>query len=111
VLHDRSEPRLVAALMHAVLVNHARQEDILRGQDAALGRLLARDFAGTLLRFVDEVLAAPRLPPPAVAPDFWTQFRLAEELEQIRQSRPAAFRALPLAPDDRGPVADLGHRR
>ena len=34
-----------------------------------------------------------------VAPDFWRQFTLAEELEAIRQTRPAAFRALPLGPD------------
>jgi hypothetical protein len=43
-----------------------------------------------------------------VAADFWQQFRLAEELEEIRQTRPAAFRALPYAPADTSPVADLG---
>ena len=51
-------------------------------------------------------------PPPArVAYDFWRQFRLAEELEEIRQTRPAAFRALPASPEERGIVADLGARR
>jgi glycosyltransferase involved in cell wall biosynthesis len=110
VLYHHADPREVAALMHAVLVNRDRQDEIVAGQDAALERLRARDFDGLLLKFVDSALRAPRLPPPAVTADFWTQFRLAEELEAIRQSRPAAFRALPPAPDPRGPVADLGHR-
>jgi hypothetical protein len=45
-----------------------------------------------------------------VTPEFWRQFALAQELEDIRQSRPAAFRALPPA-RDAGAIADLGHRR
>ena len=36
----------------------------MRGQDAALARLRAKDFDGTLLRYVDEVLKAPRKPAP-----------------------------------------------
>jgi hypothetical protein len=35
---------------------------------------------------------------------------MAEELEVVRQTRPAAFKALPVA-SDAGHVADLGHRR
>ena len=41
----------------------------------------------------------PRPPPPRRAPevafDFWGQFDQAERLEELRQFRPAAFRALP----------------
>jgi glycosyltransferase involved in cell wall biosynthesis len=110
VLYDSTEPRRVAALMHATLGNVAREDTLLASQDAALARLLARDFPGLVKDFVGQALAGPRLPPAAVDPDFWRQFKLADELEVIRQSRPAAFRALPLPPDA-GVVADLGHRR
>jgi glycosyltransferase involved in cell wall biosynthesis len=110
VLYDSTEPRRVAALMHATLANVAREDTLLASQDAALARLLARDFPGLVKDFVGQALAGPRLPPAAVDPDFWRQFKLADELEVIRQSRPAAFRALPLPPDA-GVVADLGHRR
>ena len=58
-------------------------------------RLEAKDFAGTLLRLVDSVLAlaAPQHPP--VAFDFWDQVELAEEFDEISMYRPAAFHALP----------------
>jgi len=111
ILYSTSDPREVAALMHGILDSRDRQEDILEKQDAALGRLQAQDFAGTLLRFVRTALEGPRLPPWPVASDFWRQFRLAEELEILRESRPAALRALPIGPEDQGPVADLGDRR
>jgi glycosyltransferase involved in cell wall biosynthesis len=110
VLYNTRDPRRVAALAHAVLADAGLEEQILAAQDAALQRLLARDFAGTLLRFVDRTLSSPRRPMPPVAYDFWRQFRLAEELEAIRQTRPAAFRALPLPPEADAVVADLGHR-
>jgi glycosyltransferase involved in cell wall biosynthesis len=111
VLYETTDPCQVAALMHATLDSASRTDAILERQDAALARLLARDFPQLVRDFVGEALARPRLTPPAVAPDFWQQFTLAGELETIRQSRPAAFRALPPAPDERGAVADLGHRR
>ncbi len=111
LLYDTTDPRAVAALMQGVLESADREADILARQDAALARLHAQDFSGTVVRFVNQVLAAPRMPHAPVAADFWRQFKLAEELETIRQRRPAAFRALPPAPDDDGPVADLGHRR
>ena len=82
---------------------------VLRGQDAGVDRLRAGDFDGTLLRYVEQALSSPRLPAPALAFDFWRQFKLADQLEEIRQYRPAAFKALP-RDDDAGPVADLGHR-
>ncbi len=110
VLYHATEPRQVAALMYAILADHDREDRILAAQDAALDRLIAQDFSGMVVRFVNEVLGGPRSAPPAVAPDFWEQFTLADELETIRQVRPAAFRALPPAPDAHA-LADLGHRR
>jgi glycosyltransferase involved in cell wall biosynthesis len=110
VLYDSTDPRRVAALMHATLANAAREDTILAGQDAALARLLARDFPKLVRDFVARAISGPRLPPAAVDAGFWRQFKQADELEVIRQSRPAAFRALPLPPDA-GVVADLGHRR
>lgn len=109
VLYDHKDPHRVAALVHALVADHALVDSVLGAQDAALDRLLARDFDGTLLRFVRQVLESPRRPMPEVAFDFWKQFALAETLEEIRQSRPAAFQALPLE-DAATPVAELGHR-
>jgi glycosyltransferase involved in cell wall biosynthesis len=110
VLFDKPDPIVVAGLIHSVVADPAREAVILARQDAALARLLARDFNGMVARFVHEALDRPRTTPARVSPDFWRQFTLAEELERIRETRPAAFRALPLA-DDAGPVADLGDRR
>jgi glycosyltransferase involved in cell wall biosynthesis len=110
VLYSSTHPRDVAAIMDALLASPARQDEVLVAQDAALDRLVRQDFAGTIVRHVNEVLASPRLPPAAVSPDFWSQFRLAEELDVLRQRRPAAFQALPVS-DDHPAVADLGYRR
>jgi glycosyltransferase involved in cell wall biosynthesis len=110
MLYDSSDPAEVASRMHAILDDQRRQEDMIARQDAALARLRARDFDGLVVRFVGQVFDGPRLPPAAVTPDFWRQFALAQELEDIRQSRPAAFRALPPAPAA-GTTADLEHRR
>ncbi|MDA1307807.1 MAG: glycosyltransferase, partial [Acidobacteria bacterium] len=109
VLYTGKDPYRVAALMHALIADHRLMDSVLEAQDAALDRLLARDFDGTLLRHVHHVLAGPRRPMPEVAFDFWKQFALADTLEDIRQSRPAAFQALP--PEEATvPVAELGHR-
>jgi glycosyltransferase involved in cell wall biosynthesis len=110
VLFDTRDPRRVAALAHGVLADAGLEDRILAAQDGALQRLCGRDFDGTLLRFVDQIFASPRRPLPPVAYDFWRQFTLAEELEAIRQTRPAAFRALPLPPEEDTVVADLGDR-
>ena len=110
LLYDSPDPARVAGLIHGLLSDPALEADVLARQDAALARLRARDFGGLVLKFVDEALSMPRRPAPAVAPDFWRQFALAEELETIRQTRPSAFKALPDAPDA-GRVADIGHRR
>jgi glycosyltransferase involved in cell wall biosynthesis len=108
ILYDTREPARVAALVDAVTSSDDLASDVLARQDEALDRLLARDFAGLVVGFARRVLEGRRRPAPAVAADFWQQFRLAEELEEIRQTRPAAFRALPYAPADTSPVADLG---
>jgi Glycosyl transferases group 1 len=92
--HDK-DPIAIAGLVDALVSNAALRESVLSKQDAALDRLLAKDFGGMLLRFVDETLARPRRPAPPVAFDFWDQVRQAEWLEEVRSTRPAAFQALP----------------
>jgi L-malate glycosyltransferase len=95
VLYDTSDPFEIARLMDGILGDSQLEDAIVCSQDAALERLLARDFSGTLLRFVDEVLAKPPRPAPNVAWDFWAQFDQFERLEELRQFRPAVFEALP----------------
>ena len=89
------DPMQVAALVDRVVTDRALQDAIIRGQDAALERLLALDFGGTLFRFIDQVQRMPRMPRPPVAVDFWDQVDRADELEELRKSRPAAFQVLP----------------
>lgn len=95
VLFTDKSPLHVAQLVHAVVDDAALAERILASQDAALARLLAQDFDGTLLRFVEQALAAPPGEAPEVPFDFWDQFELAEQLEEVRMYRPSALRALP----------------
>jgi hypothetical protein len=109
VLYTHKNPARVAALMESLTDDPARADEVLMAQDAALDRLKARDFGGSLLRFVAQALSGPRRGSPVVAYDFWRQFKMAEELEEIRQYRPGAFKALPVA-DDAAGTADLGHR-
>jgi len=100
VLYDTTDPFEIARLMDAVLESPDVEEAVIASQDAALQRLLARDFGGTLLRYVDRLLALPARPAPAVPWDFWAQFEQFERFEELRQFRPALFRALPaFAPD------------
>jgi glycosyltransferase involved in cell wall biosynthesis len=96
VLYDDKDPLHVAALMDAVVSNAALQDEIVEGQLAAVDRLRAKDFPGTLLRFVDRILAAPRAALPHVAFDFWHQFDAAQELEELRLYRPGIYKALPV---------------
>lgn len=107
ILYETRDPRQVAALMQALISDAGLETRVLDSQDAALDRLRARDFAGLVVQLTRQVLDGPRRPPAAVAYDFWRQFRLAEELDEIRQTRPAAFRALPYAPSEAVAVADL----
>jgi hypothetical protein len=88
--------------MDAILSDIDIEERIVASQDAALDRLRRKDFAGTLRRFVDRLLQRPPRPAPDVAFDFWAQFEQFERLEELRQYRPALYRALPEEP----PVVD-----
>ena len=99
LLFDTNDSLEVAGLLNAVLTDEALEDRVLQAQDAALHRLQARDFAQVLLRYVEQVRADPARPAVPVAPDFWRQFQLAEELERIRETRPSAFQALPAAPN------------
>jgi glycosyltransferase involved in cell wall biosynthesis len=95
VLFEGRHPLHVAALMDAIVSDRSRQEAIVEGQLAAIDRLRARDFAGTLLGFIDRILAAPRAPRPNVVFDFWNQFDAAQDLEELRLCRPGIYKALP----------------
>jgi L-malate glycosyltransferase len=95
VLFDDKDPVRVATLMQAVLDDPDLQDRIIAAQNQAVRRLRARDFAGTLLCFVDEILSTPRAAPPSVTLDFWHQFDAAQEVEELRVYRPAIYKALP----------------
>ena len=98
VLFEDTDPVHVAALMDGILSNPDLQDRIVEEQLAAVERLRAKDFAGTLLGFVDQILAGARAPHPAVTFDFWQQFDAARELEELRLYRPAIYKALPEQP-------------
>jgi L-malate glycosyltransferase len=98
VLFENRTPLHVARIVDAVIADAALQDRIVDGQLAAVDRLRSKDFAGTLLGFVDRILAGPRAPAPHVTFDFWGQFDAAQELEELRLYRPAAYQALPPEP-------------
>src|SRR5262245_55780044 len=98
VLYETQDPVEVAALMDAVLGNPPLYDSIVERQLQALDRLRAKDFGGTLLKFVAQVLARPPRPAPPIAWDFWDQFRLAEELQELQQYRPGIYQGLPEEP-------------
>jgi glycosyltransferase involved in cell wall biosynthesis len=95
VLFEQKDPLAVAALMDATVSDLDLQDSIVRRQTAAVARLQAKDFGGTLLRVVDRILRAPRAGRPRVTDDFWRQFDSAEELEELRLFRPSIYKALP----------------
>lgn len=97
VLFETRNPAEIARIVDAVLDDQRIEEAVIESQDAALTRLRARDFGGTLLRHVDRVLQTPPRPAPEVPWDFWPQFEQFERLEELRQFRPALYRALPAA--------------
>jgi glycosyltransferase involved in cell wall biosynthesis len=99
VLYRTKDPFEVARLMAAILDDPAVEDAIVASQDAALERLRRKDFAGTLTGFVDRLLAMPPRPAPDVPYDFWPMFDQAERLEELRQFRPALYRALPTPAD------------
>ena len=98
VLFEDRDPVHVSRVMDAVLSDVALQDRIVAGQLAAVDRLRAKDFAGTLLGFVGQILSKPRAPHPHVTFDFWGQFDAAQELEELRMFRPAIYQALPPSP-------------
>ena len=67
-----------------------------RGAGAA-ARPRFRRHAAALRR--PRCCASPPRPAPEVACDFWRQFDQFERLEELRQFRPALYRALPVHPD------------
>ena len=102
VLYHKKDPFEVARLMAAVLDDGDIEDGVIASQDGALARLLDKDFGGTLLRYVEQVRATAPRPAPEVPYDFWAMFDQAERLEELRQFRPAVYRALPRI-EDRGP--------
>lgn len=97
VLFTDKDPLHVAAVMDAIVSNASLQDAIVDGQIEAVRRLQSKDFAGTLLGFVDQILRCPRAAEPHVAFDFWNQFDVAQQLEELRLYRPAIYKALPVA--------------
>jgi len=97
VLFDNKDPMHVAALMDVVLSNADLQDSIVEGQLAALRRLQSKNFDRMLLGFVEQALSSPRVTAPPVTEDFWAQFDADEELEELKITRPSAYRALPEA--------------
>jgi glycosyltransferase involved in cell wall biosynthesis len=95
VLYAEKDPVQVATLMDAIVSDTTLQDRIVEAQTAAVTRLRSKDFAGTLHRFVDEILSKPRAAAPAVTFDFWHQFDAAQELEELRLYRPGIYKALP----------------
>ncbi len=100
VLYTDKSPLHVAALVNAIVDDPSLRAAIVEGQYAALDRLEAKDFGGTLLGFIDRMLANPRRPHPPVAFDFWDQVKQAKEFEEIKSYRPSAFLALPVKGSD-----------
>jgi glycosyltransferase involved in cell wall biosynthesis len=98
VLYEEKDPMHVAALIDAIVSSVMLQDAIVEGQLAAADRLQSKDFAGTLLGFMNQILAAPRAPAPHVTFDFWHQFDAAQALEELRLYRPSIYKALPEAP-------------
>jgi glycosyltransferase involved in cell wall biosynthesis len=98
VLYETKDPHAVARLIDAIVDDARIEEVVLDSQDAALERLHGRDFGATLLRFIDEIARHPPRPAPEVVWDFWAQFDQFERLEELRQFRPALYRALPRDP-------------
>jgi glycosyltransferase involved in cell wall biosynthesis len=98
ILYDTKDPQEIAQLIHAVVDDYQLEEAVLASQDGALQRLLERDFKGTLLGWVDDLLTRPPRPAPEVPWDFWAQFDQFDRFEELRQFRPALYRALPPVP-------------
>jgi glycosyltransferase involved in cell wall biosynthesis len=99
VLYDTKDPLHVAALMDAIVSDTDIEAAVVRSQDAALSRLVGRDFGAMLLRYVSDTMRLPPRAAPEVAWDFWPQFEQFQRFEELRQFRPALFRGLPVDTD------------
>ena len=95
VLYEDSDPHHVASIVDAVLSDRGLRAQVIAAQDAALARLARKDFAGTLLRFVDEIERGPRVGAPDVTFDFWDQLAAYERLEEFKRFRPSIYKGLP----------------
>jgi L-malate glycosyltransferase len=95
ILYENRAPAHVAGLIDALVADDELRARVIAAQNAALDRLQARDFAGTLLGFIDRIAATPRRGAPNVAFDFWDQLRAYERLEELRMFRPAIYKGLP----------------
>ena len=95
VLYEDSDPHHVASIVDAVLSDRGLRAQVIAAQYAALARLARKDFAGTLLRFVDEIERGPRVGAPDVTFDFWDQLAAYERLEELKRFRPSIYKGLP----------------
>jgi hypothetical protein len=95
VLYDQCDPHHVATVIDAVLSDAGLRAQVIAAQDRALARLAAKDFGGTLLRFVEVIARTPRTGTPDVAFDFWDQLAAYERLEELKRFRPSVYKALP----------------
>ena len=98
VLFDSKDPVHMARIIDAIVADTDLQDRILAAQDAALDRLRARDFDGTLLAFVERALHVEAPAHPGVTFDFWDQYTQSRQLEELRVYRPALYEALPERP-------------
>ena len=105
VLYTDKDPAHVAAIVDAVVSDPDLEAQIVEAQDAALARLLARDFGGLVRGFVEQVRAMPPQPAPPVAFDFWDRFAYTQQLEELHQYRPGAYGALPPVYSAKGKTA------
>jgi L-malate glycosyltransferase len=98
VLYHTRYPPHVGALVDQVVTDRELRERIVEGQDAALGRLTARDFGRTVLDFVEQVASSPTRAHAAVRDDFWDQVAAYDRFEELTEFRPSLYCALPKAP-------------
>ena len=106
ILYEDKDPVRVAALIDQVVTNRNIAAGIVESQDAALDRLLQKDFAGTLLRFVDGDAPLAGATAPANRLRLLGSGHESETLDELRPFRPGAYQALPKAPTTADAAAD-----
>ena len=95
ILYHDKDPLRVAALIDTIVTDRDLAARIVQGQDEALERLERKDFAGTLLQFVDRIRSAPpRARPRAVAADGTRVGRVrSHDRRRPLRGRPAVCRS------------------